>query len=160
MASQWQVTVDSPLGPFSVFGDDTGLRSSGFVTAAAEPGPIVNADPHGAGPAFTAYFAGDLSALHGLPLAPRGTDFQQRVWAELQRIPPGSAITYAELAARIGRPKATRAVGTANGRNPLGVVIPCHRVVARDGRLGGYTGGLDRKRWLLAHEKAPGYLVP
>lgn len=160
MSSQWTVTVDSPLGPFVVFGDGVGLRASGFATATAEPGPVVNADPHGAGPAFTAYFAGDLSALDDLPLAPRGSDFQQAVWAELRRIPPGSAITYAELAARIGRPSATRAVGTANGRNPLGVVIPCHRVVARDGRLGGYTGGLDRKRWLLAHEKAPGYLVP
>lgn len=159
MSSTWTVVVDSPLGPFRVEGDGAGLRRSGFAPD-AEVGVDVNGDPHGAGRAFTAYFGGDFHALDGLPLAPEGTDFQQIVWAELRRIPPGVAITYSELAARIGRPKSVRAVAGANGRNPLGVVIPCHRVVAVDGMLGGYTGGLPRKRWLLAHERAPGYLVP
>ena len=82
------------------------------------------------------------------------------VWVELRRIPSGQIIIYSDLAVRIGWFKATRAVGAANGRNPLGIIVPCHRVVARDGRLGGYAGGLPRKRWLLAHEGAPGYLVP
>jgi len=160
MSIQWMASVPSPLGAFRIYGDDVGLRSSGFVTARPAQGPAVNGDPHRAGPAFTAYFAGQLDALHGLPLAPEGTEFQRTVWAELCRIPLGETITYSDLATRIGRPSATRAVGTANGRNPLGVIIPCHRVVAVSGRLGGYTGGLDRKRWLLAHERAPGYLVP
>lgn len=159
MRDAWTVTVESPLGPFRVEGDAEGLRASGFAPEAGGPA-IVNGDPHGVEAAFTAYFGGGLDALADLPLAPQGSPFQQTVWAELRRIPPGAAITYTELARRIGRPKAVRAVAGANGRNPLGVVIPCHRVVAMDGKLGGYTGGLARKRWLLAHERAPGYLVP
>lgn len=154
----WTVTVETTLGPFHVVGDDAGLRRSGFATV--EPGAAGAGDPHGVRAAFEAYFGGRLDALSGLPLAPEGTAFQRRVWDELCRIPVGATITYSQLAERIGKPGATRAVGTANGRNPLGVVIPCHRVVAADGRLGGYTGGLPRKRWLLAHERAPGYLVP
>lgn len=157
---QWTTSVETPIGPFHVFGDDAGLRASGFVTAGPEPGPLAEVDPFAAGAAFAAYFAGDLDALAGLPLAPRGTEFQQTVWAALRAIPVGHTITYTELAERIGKPSATRAVGTANGRNPLGVIIPCHRVVAIGGKLGGYAGGLPRKRWLLAHEGAPGYLVP
>ena len=89
-----------------------------------------------------------------LPLAPRGTPFQQRVWAELRRIPHGATISYGELARRVGEPRASRAVGAANGRNPIAIVVPCHRVVGADGSLTGYAGGLDRKRWLLHHEAA------
>ncbi len=84
----------------------------------------------------------------------RGTFFQQEVWRALQGIPVGETISYAELACRVGRPSAFRAVGSANGQNPVGVVVPCHRVIAADGSLGGYAGGLDRKRWLLVHEGA------
>ncbi|HVS01597.1 MAG TPA: methylated-DNA--[protein]-cysteine S-methyltransferase [Thermoanaerobaculia bacterium] len=97
------------------------------------------------------YFAGRRRAFD-LPLAPRGTAFQRATWEQLSRIPWGGAISYGELARRIGRPRGSRAVGQANGANPIPVVVPCHRVVAGDGTLGGYGGGLERKRWLLAHE--------
>ncbi|MEP6802022.1 MAG: methylated-DNA--[protein]-cysteine S-methyltransferase [Acidobacteriota bacterium] len=97
------------------------------------------------------YFSGRRTSFD-LPLAPRGTEFQQRVWAELVRIPFGTRATYGELARRIGRPAASRAVGAANGANPIAIVIPCHRVVGSDGSLTGYGGGLPLKDWLLAHE--------
>ncbi len=97
------------------------------------------------------YFSGRRTSFD-LPLAPRGTAFQQRVWAELVAIPFGGRATYGELARRIGRPAASRAVGAANGANPIAIVIPCHRVVGSDGSLTGYGGGLPLKRWLLAHE--------
>jgi methylated-DNA-[protein]-cysteine S-methyltransferase len=83
-----------------------------------------------------------------------GTDFQRTVWQALRRIPCGTTISYGELARRIGRPAAVRAVGLANGANPVGVVVPCHRVIGADGSLTGYGGGIERKRWLLAHERA------
>ena len=100
-----------------------------------------------------AYFDGDLTAIDRIPVDTGGTPFQRRVWEELRKIPAGRPIAYAELARRVGDPRATRAVGTANGANPVAIVVPCHRVVATGGKLGGYGGGLDRKRWLLAHEE-------
>ncbi len=107
--------------------------------------------------ALDAYLAGEWTALDGVAADPGGTPFQREVWEELRRIPPGATISYAELARRVGRPAAVRAVGSANGRNPVAVVIPCHRVVGADGGLTGYGGGLDVKRWLLDHEaRAPG----
>jgi methylated-DNA-[protein]-cysteine S-methyltransferase len=99
-----------------------------------------------------AYFAGELEEFD-LPLAPSGTPFQLRVWEELQRIPLGETISYSELAERIGNPKTVRAVGLANGRNPISIIVPCHRVIGADGSLVGYGGGLERKRWLLEHEE-------
>ena len=99
------------------------------------------------------YFAGERRTFD-LELAPLGTPFQQRVWAALRAIPYGETVTYAALAQRIGRPGAARAVGLANGRNPLSIVVPCHRVVGTGGSLTGYAGGLDVKRRLLAHEGA------
>lgn len=105
-----------------------------------------------------AYFAGDLTAIDALDVDPAGTEFQRQVWAELRRIPAGATISYKELAARIGRPSATRAVGLANGANPVAIVIPCHRVIGANGALTGYGGGLDRKRWLLAHERGAAVL--
>jgi len=98
-----------------------------------------------------AYFAGELRDFD-LPMSLAGTPFQQNVWAALRRIPYGETISYAELARRVGQPGAARAVGSANGRNPIAVIVPCHRVIATDGSLGGYGGGLDRKEWLLRHE--------
>ena len=95
-----------------------------------------------------AYFAGELTRFD-LPLAPRGSEFQQRVWAALQEIPYGRTESYGELAERIGSPGGARAVGLANGKNPIGIIIPCHRVVGADGSLTGYGGGLDRKQQLL-----------
>lgn len=98
-----------------------------------------------------AYFAGDLLEFD-LAIAPEGTPFQQRVWSALRAIPYGETVSYGDVARTIGEPKAVRAVGAANGRNPISIVIPCHRVVGADGTLIGYGGGLERKRWLLAHE--------
>jgi len=100
-----------------------------------------------------AYFAGELTHFD-LPLAPRGSEFQQRVWAALQEIPYGRTESYGELAERIGSPGGARAVGLANGKNPIGIIIPCHRVVGADGSLTGYGGGLDRKKQLLDLELA------
>jgi methylated-DNA-[protein]-cysteine S-methyltransferase len=100
---------------------------------------------------LTEYLAGKRRTFD-LPLRLEGTPFQRRVWDELCRIPFGETISYAELARRVGQPGAARAVGSANGRNRIGLIIPCHRVIAADGTLGGYGGGLDRKRWLLRHE--------
>ena len=99
------------------------------------------------------YFAGARREFD-LPLAPKGTPFQKAVWAEMCRIPYGETRTYGQLAQAIGSPKAVRAVGLANGANPVGVVVPCHRVIGSDGSLTGYGGGLERKRWLLTHEGA------
>lgn len=101
-----------------------------------------------------AYLSGELRAIDGIRVDPGGTEFQRRVWTALRRIPPGRTASYSELARTVGAPSATRAVGSANGRNPVPIVIPCHRVVRSDGSLGGYGGGLERKQWLLEHEKA------
>lgn len=98
------------------------------------------------------YFSGK-SLEFNLPLNPEGTAFQKRVWAELMTIPKGQTITYQQLAMRLGDPKLVRTVGSANGRNPLAIVIPCHRVIGVGNKLTGYAGGLTRKQWLLAHER-------
>lgn len=103
---------------------------------------------------LAAYFAGELRALDGIDIDPGGTPFQQAVWSALRRVPPGRTTTYGELARAIGAPKAVRAVGAANGANPIWLVIPCHRAIGANGSLTGYAGGLERKRWLLAHEGA------
>jgi O-6-methylguanine DNA methyltransferase len=104
--------------------------------------------------ALDAYFAGDLAALDRVPVATGGSDFQRSVWAALRQIPPGTTSGYGALAARLGKPGAARAVGLANGSNPIGIVVPCHRVIGASGALTGYAGGVERKRWLLAHEGA------
>lgn len=104
--------------------------------------------------ALDAYFGGAPAALDAVPTATGGTDFQRRVWAALRHIPAGETRSYGQLAAAIGRPSAVRAVGLANGANPIGVIVPCHRVIGAGGALTGYAGGVERKRWLLAHEAA------
>lgn len=111
-------------------------------------------DPFGFSSRIRAYFSGDLSAIDNIETDGGGTAFQQRVWAELKHIPCGITISYGELARRLGDVKAVRAVGLANGRNPISIVVPCHRVIGADGSLTGYGGGVDRKRWLLVHERA------
>jgi methylated-DNA-[protein]-cysteine S-methyltransferase len=111
-------------------------------------------DPGGLTSALRAYFAGDLAAIRELPVVFHGTEFQRAVWSALRGIPCGKTLSYGALARRIGRPSAVRAVGLANGANPIGVVVPCHRVIGSDGSLTGYGGGLERKRWLLSHESA------
>jgi len=104
------------------------------------------------------WFAGDLSALDEVRVAAEGTAFERRVWTELRRLAPGEVVSYGALAARIGRPRAARAVGRANATNPVAIVVPCHRVIGGDGSLTGYAGGLERKRFLLSHEAARGTL--
>jgi methylated-DNA-[protein]-cysteine S-methyltransferase len=112
----------------------------------AAPGPVRDA--------LRAYFAGDRTALAAVPWRASGTAFQQRVWRALCDIPPGETLSYGQLAAKLGKPTAMRAVGLANGANPVALVVPCHRVIGANGTLTGYGGGLQRKRWLLAHEGA------
>jgi methylated-DNA-[protein]-cysteine S-methyltransferase len=148
--------LESPIGPLLLSGTDAGLNAIEFARNGRPALPAAGwredrnamAEPLRQ---LAAYFAGELRQFD-LPLAPRGTAFQLAVWRELQGIPFGETISYAELARRIGQPRAVRAVGSANGRNPLPVVIPCHRVIGSDGRLTGYAGGLDLKRRLLALE--------
>lgn len=109
--------------------------------------------------AVAAYFDGDLAAFDAVTVKTGGTVFQQAVWAALRAIPAGETRSYGQLAAAVGSPRAVRAVGLANGSNPVGVIVPCHRVIGANGTLTGYAGGLERKRWLLAHEGAGGRLI-
>jgi methylated-DNA-[protein]-cysteine S-methyltransferase len=112
--------------------------------------------PDGIRRPIEAYFQGEITAIDTVSVKTNGTPFQQQTWTALRKIPAGTTVTYSDLAAQIGRPGASRAVGLANGSNPVAVVVPCHRVIGANGALTGYGGGLDRKRWLLAHEQAAG----
>ena len=109
-------------------------------------------DPQGFSSLIRAYLAGDIACINRIPVNTGGTAFQQQVWAALRTIPPGTVLTYGELAAKLGKPTAYRAVGMTNGLNPIAIVVPCHRLVGANGALTGYAGGLERKRWLLQHE--------
>jgi methylated-DNA-[protein]-cysteine S-methyltransferase len=166
-ARDWyQDTMETPVGVIRLAADGRGLvavvfagQNDSWLEAAAD---AVSAATPTDSPAATvgsakeqlgAYFAGRRRRFD-LALAPRGTAFQRQVWHALARIPFGSAVSYGDLAADLGRPAAARAVGAANGRNPLSIVLPCHRVLGADGALTGYAGGLSTKRWLLAHEGA------
>ncbi len=141
--------IDTPTGLVEIEVDDDTLVGLNFV----EDSTADRDDPSGIADRLRRYFDGQLDALDDVPVRfDRGTPFQQEVWEALRGIPVGETISYAELARRVGRPTGFRAVGSANGRNPIAVVVPCHRVIAADGSLGGYSGGLDNKRWLLAHE--------
>lgn len=102
------------------------------------------------------YFDGEVEAIDNIKVDGAGTGFQRAVWAALREIPCGETRSYSQIAERIGKPKAVRAVGAANGRNPIWLVVPCHRVIGADGSLTGYAGGIDRKRWLLTHERRGG----
>ncbi len=113
---------------------------------------VAHDDPAGAASALGRYFSGELQALDSVPVDTGGTPFQRRVWSALRDIPAGQTRSYSYLARSIGAPKAVRAVGAANGANPVAIVIPCHRVIGANGALVGYGGGLDLKRWLLLHE--------
>jgi len=122
---------------------------NGFTLDAAQ-------NPGGLTQTMMSYFAGDLSSIDAVTTQTAGTPFQREVWRSLRQIPCGLTISYGELAKRIGRPKAVRAVGLANGSNPIGIVVPCHRVIGSGGSLTGYGGGIERKRWLLDHERNTG----
>lgn len=109
-------------------------------------------DPAGAATALAKYFSGDLDAVERIEVEMNGTPFQQRVWAALRTVRAGTTASYSEIASQIGSPLAVRAVGAANGANPIAVVVPCHRIIGSNGTLTGYGGGLKRKEWLLRHE--------
>jgi methylated-DNA-[protein]-cysteine S-methyltransferase len=114
-----------------------------------------SADPYSLSADIARYFAGELDVIDRIPVETGGTSFQQKVWRALRDIPCGSTTSYSQLAKQIGHPDAVRAVGTANGANPIAVVLPCHRVIGANGSLTGYGGGIERKRWLLDHERSP-----
>jgi len=155
----------TPVGAFAcLVDDDDHVAAAGFT---ADPGslrrllppalrdaPVARAADAGAvSRALAAYFAGHLTALDGVAVTAAGTAYQQRAWAALRALPAGAPVSYGELAARIGSPRAARAAGGACGRNPTALVVPCHRVVRGDGSLGGFAWGLEVKRWLLDHER-------
>lgn len=155
-----------PLGPISIVCDEARVCALAFSDHEATIERDLRMrygayrlrpadDPAGAAAALRAYLAGDHAALDAVPVDLGGTPFQRAVWSELRLIPPGTTISYSALARRIGRPSATRAVGLANGANPVAIIVPCHRVIGADGTLTGYGGGLHRKSWLLAHEQGP-----
>lgn len=149
------ITVTTPVGPFVVDADDHGIT---FLSLDGAPPVEVSSETRTSRAVLAEterqldeYFAGERTSFD-LPLALRGTPFQLRVWRALCDIPYGETISYGELARRVGAPGAARAVGLANGRNPVPIIVPCHRVIGANGTLTGYGGGLDRKRWLLALE--------
>lgn len=144
--------LDSPIGPLAVTATATGIVAVRYVIAKGAPSSRPPACLSQALSQLEDYFAGTRRTF-SLPLLPQGTVFQATVWAALIHIPFGQTASYREIAARIGRPRAVRAVGDANGRNSLNILIPCHRVVGADGSLTGYGGGLWRKQWLLDHER-------
>jgi len=154
-----QARIDTPLGPLVLAATETGLAGAWFDDQKHHPGaidaPVDATHPHivRAAQALQAYWRGRPQSFD-LPLDAEGTAFQHAVWQALCTIAPGELSTYGEIARRIGRPSAVRAVGAAVGRNPLGIIVPCHRVVGRDGSLTGYAGGLHRKQALLVHEGA------
>ncbi len=142
----------SPVGKLLLTGDGVALTGLYWSDTASPAGAVEDAAPFAEVLAqLEAYFAGELAAFT-VPVAARGTPFQTRVWAALLAIPHGTTISYGEQARRLGVPSASRAVGAANGRNPVSIVVPCHRVVGSKGALTGYGGGLGRKKWLLDFE--------
>ncbi|HKE91728.1 MAG TPA: methylated-DNA--[protein]-cysteine S-methyltransferase [Gemmatimonadales bacterium] len=166
-----QRTISSPVGDLVLTASETGLTGVYFGPHPLSPSPVLSSPPvplsamrRGGTKAvldrteeqLKEYFAGKRTTFD-LPLEPSGTAFQLSVWELLRKIPYGVTTSYGELARRLGEPKASRAVGAANGANPIPIIVPCHRVVGSRGELTGFGGGIDRKRWLLEHE---GALIP
>ncbi|MDP2330706.1 MAG: methylated-DNA--[protein]-cysteine S-methyltransferase [Reyranella sp.] len=169
MAEQLQFLVDrmaTPIGELLIVADRAGkLRTIDWTDHEARMRQLLDRqygkgsytltaarDPGGLTRTMRAYFNGDIAVIDSLPVETAGTPFQRSVWRALRRIRGGKTISYAELARRIGKPRAVRAAGLANGQNPISIVVPCHRVIGSDGSLTGYGGGLPRKKWLLEHE--------
>ncbi|MDX1539524.1 methylated-DNA--[protein]-cysteine S-methyltransferase [Arsukibacterium sp.] len=147
----FQQTIDSPLGPVRIFATEQGISAIHLATkttTADKPSALTNK----AASQLQQYFAGSLTQFD-LPLAATGTAFQQQVWQALCKLSFGQTCSYADIAREIANPKAVRAVGAANGKNPIAIVVPCHRVIGANGSLTGYAGGLDNKAWLLRHEQ-------
>jgi len=150
------MTIDSPIGPLTMVLNEEGVLTELRFHRKGDDPPPVNRQPPTANcepviAQLTDYFSGTRKSFD-LPLSLHGTPFQLSVWNELLNIPYGETITYAELARRTGKPAAIRAVGAANGANPIPVIVPCHRVIGSNGTLTGYGGGIERKQWLLALE--------
>ena len=154
--------VESPLGTMFLAIEDGALREAGFVETWARP--VQEPDEDGfesdlssearvVRDAIAAYFEGDVEAIDEIEIDPQGTEFQVAVWQAIREVPAGQTVSYQDIARAVGKPSAYRAVGTATGRNPVGIAVPCHRIVRSDGGLGGYGGGLHRKEWFLEHER-------
>ena len=159
---EWMVFLaETPVGSLKLYFTDQGLTALEFAGEGPSRAPAQEALPPHLKPLIEAakreliaYFNGAATDFAAITLDPQGTPFQLQVWQELRRIPRGQTISYGELARRVGSPKASRAVGQANAVNPIPLIVPCHRVIAADGSLGGYSSGLDRKDLLLRHEGA------
>jgi methylated-DNA-[protein]-cysteine S-methyltransferase len=156
--------IDSPVGPLTLavrdarlcmlrFGHDTETAAAVLRRWYPESALLVGNGSSAMAARLDAYFAGQTAALNEIPVEMNGTPFQRRVWEALRAIPAGTTVSYGEVARRIDAPSAVRAVGAANGANPVAIVVPCHRVIGGSGRLTGYGGGLERKQWLLRHEQ-------
>lgn len=145
-----QYYLNSPIGPLSIYGDDLGISQVVFqesnIASERIPNNLIEAVTQ-----LTEYFEGKRNEFN-LQLNPKGNDFQKKVWQELLEIPFGKTTSYQEMANKLGDPKVIRAAASANGKNPIAIIIPCHRVIGSDGSLTGYAGGLHRKKWLLEHE--------
>jgi methylated-DNA-[protein]-cysteine S-methyltransferase len=152
MIAERRAYYDSPIGFIEILGSEQGLTAVNFVRRRPRQANALDPALRAAVAQIDEYFRGKRKEF-SLVLHLEGTDFQKKAWRQLVRIPYGKTATYAEVAAAIGRPQATRAVGQANHRNPISIIVPCHRVIGSGGRLVGYGGGLWRKEWLLAHER-------
>ena len=163
MTKLWIDTIKSPIGQISIVVDDDRLCAVDFADYQARMMKLLarryrsvelvpQSNPLGLAARLQAYLAGDPISLNEIPVRMGGTAFQQQVWRKLTEIPVGEVWTYGQLAKSLGQPTASRAVGMANSLNPIAIVVPCHRVIGAQGKLTGYAGGLDRKRWLLQHE--------
>jgi methylated-DNA-[protein]-cysteine S-methyltransferase len=159
--------VDSPIGPLTLalrgarlcllhFGTDEHTASATLRRRYPDEALRSGTDSDAVAGRLACYFAGETTVLDGIDVEMNGTSFQRRVWEALRGVRAGTTVSYGEIARRIGSPSAVRAVGAANGANPIAIVVPCHRIIGGSGRLTGYGGGLDRKQWLLRHEGAPG----
>ncbi|MBI2719134.1 MAG: methylated-DNA--[protein]-cysteine S-methyltransferase [Rhizobiales bacterium] len=157
--------IKTPLGPMALlasdgvlllleFDDGEGRIARQMKARFGATKPERSANPFGFSDRIRAYFEGELAAIEGIPADGGGSDFETRVWAQLRKIACGTTKSYGDIARSLGDVGLSRAVGLANGRNPIAIVVPCHRVIGADGTLVGYGGGLDRKRWLLRHEGA------
>ena len=153
--------IDTPLGALYFQTANGALCEAGFVQVwrretldgCVDDTPDLSQPARAVADALQRYFEGNINAIDAIELDLRGTPFQRAVWQAIREIPAGRTASYSEIAQAVGRPAAVRAVGTATGRNPAGIAVPCHRVVRSDGSLGGYGGGLDRKQWFLDHEQ-------
>lgn len=151
MDTIYHTFLESPIGQIKIVGNETHITEVVFVDEKGEDSANIPSHVSACREQLLAYFKGSLKSFD-LPLAPAGTDFQKEVWMKLQEIPFGKSQSYKAIAQQLGDVKKIRAAASANGKNPIAIIIPCHRVIGSDGSLTGYAGGLERKEWLLKHE--------